>query len=342
MEIPILNIYYLLCYAWDKLEERDIVDVQEIEMTSLADLFARVLLKGTNHLVRRGFDRGYVLHDEWMGRVRGRILFQEVARGAARISAMLPCEYDDFSHNVLHNQILKATMKRLMKVEKLAKTHAEGLAQICRRLSEVEDVELSSGLFGRVQIHRNNQFYDFLLRVCELIHRNLLITEKAGKSKFADFVKDKKQMASLYERFVHNFFKIHTRFSVKREDIHWRWIAADAVAAGLLPKMQTDVSLTSDHRKIIIDCKFTPEATQHHYDAETLRSSHLYQINAYLNNLVPGSLTDKCEVMLLYPTVSTPLSALYRDEKGRKISMRTINLNQPWPGIERDLLQLVA
>jgi 5-methylcytosine-specific restriction enzyme subunit McrC len=105
--------------------------------------------------------------------------------------------------------------------------------------------------------------------------------------------------------------------------------------------MQTDISLTSATRKIIIDCKFTPEATQHHYEAETLRSSHLFQINAYLTNLSEGKLTDTCEMMLLYPTVSSPLSVDFID-KQHKIRIRTINLDQDWQGIHKDLLALVA
>lgn len=342
MEIPILNIYYLLCYAWNRLDERDVVNVQEIEMTSLVDLFARVLLSGTNHLLKRGFDRGYLQHREWAGRIRGRICFQEVVKAGIGMTARLPCDYDELSYNVLHNRILKATMKRLLRVAGIAKDNSEGLAQICRRLSEVDDVEMNSRLFGQVQLYRNNQFYEFLLRICELIHRNLQVSEKTGKTQFKDFVKDKKQMAALYEAFVRNFYKLHTKYRVKKEDIHWRWVAADQVAAGFLPKMQTDISLTSESRKIIIDCKYTPEATQQHYESETLRSAHLYQINAYLDNLPPGTLTDNCEMMLLYPTVSNALNATFTDPKGRKISIRTINLNQPWQGIHNDLLVLVA
>ncbi len=183
--------------------------------------------------------------------------------------------------------------------------------------------------------------YDFLLKVCELIYRNLLVSEKSGSSKFMDFVRDKRQMAILFENFVRTFYRVHTDYKVKREDIYWRWIAADQVAAGLLPKMQTDISLTSATRKIIIDCKFTPEATQHHYEAETLRSSHLFQINAYLTNLPVGKLTDICEMMLLYPTVDSPLSHDFMDGLHR-IKIRTINLKQNWQGIHKDLLALVA
>ena len=55
MEIPIQNIYFLLCYAWDKLDERDVVDVDPVGITELVDLFSRVLISGTNHLLKRGF-----------------------------------------------------------------------------------------------------------------------------------------------------------------------------------------------------------------------------------------------------------------------------------------------
>jgi len=332
---------YLLCYAWDKLAEREVVNVEAIDMTSLADLFARVLINGTNHLLKRGFDRGYVPQHDWMGRLRGRICFHEAIRRNATMTGRLPCDFDELSYNVLHNQILKATMRRLIRTRGLATECSEGLAQHCRLFSDIQDIELTNRVFGQVQLYRNNQFYDFLLKVCELIYQNLLVSEKAGTSKFLDFVRDKHQMANLFENFVRNFYRLHTDYQVKREDIYWRWIAADQVAAGLLPKMQTDISLTSDTRKIVIDCKFTPEATQRHYEAEKLRGAHLFQIHAYLSNLPEGRLTDTCEMMLLYPTVDSPISASYADN-GRRISIRSINLNQPWQTIHSDLIALVA
>ena len=338
MEIPIQNLYFLLCYAWDKLEEKELVEVDPVGMTSLVDLFARVLINGTNHLLKRGFDRGYVSHREWTGRLKGKLLFAEATKTGS-VTATLPCEFDELSYDVLHNQILKATLRRLIRTDMVSQQNAEALAGLCRQLSDVRDVEITSRLFGQVQLHRNNRFYDFLIKVCELIHRNLLISETPGRSKFREFTRDKYQMASLYESFVRNFYRLHSRYRVKREDIYWSWIAEDQVAAGLLPKMQTDISLVSADRKIIIDCKYTPEATQHHYEAETLRSAHLYQLNAYLGNLREED--AGCEAMLLYPTVDKSMSASYIHE-GHKIRIRTINLNQPWEGIHDDLLALVA
>lgn len=340
VNIPIQNIYYLLCYAWDKLAEKDVVAVEAIDTTTLADLFARVLINGTNHLLKRGFDRGYVSQHEWTGRLRGRMCFQEAVRRNATVTGRLPCDFDELSYNVLHNRILKATMRRLIRTQGLAAECSEGLTQLCRLFSDIEDIELTSRVFGQVQLHRNNQFYDFLLKVCELIYRNLLVTEKAGTSKFMDFMQDEGQMANLFEEFVRAFYRVRTNFQVKPEDIRWRWIPSDDFSKGLLPRMRTDISLTSDRRKIIIDCKFTPKATQHHFEAEKLRSEHLYQINAYMDNL-EGEWAETCEMMLLYPTVDTPLTADYA-HKGHRIRIRTINLNQPWQSIHQDLLALVA
>lgn len=54
-----------------------------------------------------------------------------------------------------------------------------------------------------------------------------------------------------------------------------------------------------------------------------------------------GQTIPLAEMMLLYPTVDSPLSADYT-HKGHKIRIRTINLNQPWQSIHQDLLALVA
>ena len=60
MAIPIQNIYYLLCYAWDRLEARDLIDVSSLAGSRTENLFAKVLAEGTSHLFLRGLDRGYI------------------------------------------------------------------------------------------------------------------------------------------------------------------------------------------------------------------------------------------------------------------------------------------
>ena len=68
-------------------------------------------------------------------------------------------------------------------------------------------------------------------------------------------------MAGLYEDFIRNFYRHEVReLRTGREDIPWKWTPKNTAAAVLLPKMQTDVSLSSSRGKMIIECKYTPEA----------------------------------------------------------------------------------
>ncbi len=143
MNIPIQNIYYLLCYAWDKLQEKDVVAVEAIDSNTLGELFARVLINGTNHIIKRGFDRGYVSQHERTSRLRGRIDFQEAVACNSMMAGRLPCDFDELSYDILHNRILKATMRRLIRTPKMPTECSEGLTRLCRMFSDIEDIELT-------------------------------------------------------------------------------------------------------------------------------------------------------------------------------------------------------
>ena len=112
-KIPIRNIYYLLCYAWNRLSEGDIVDVSGVDSTELADLLATVLIGGTNHLLRKGLDRGYQTVEDEMSSIRGRIDIATTARRMLLKHGKAYCIYDDFNVNTLPNRILKSTIRFL-------------------------------------------------------------------------------------------------------------------------------------------------------------------------------------------------------------------------------------
>jgi hypothetical protein len=96
------------------------------------------------------------------------------------------------------------------------------------RMQELGGAERAE--FGESLDHVVKHFRDWNSSTWKEIHRPELV-----------------QMAILFEGFVRTFYRLHTEYNVKREDIYWRWIAADQVAEGLLPKMQTDISLVAIH-----------------------------------------------------------------------------------------------
>lgn len=120
MDIPIQNIYYLLCYAWDELAERDIVDVKNISIsTNLVDLFAKVLISGITHLLKRGVDRNYIPYDEDMQTIKGKINFPSTLSRNLLKRARAHCHFDELNHDVVHNQLLKKTIYNLIVIDEL-------------------------------------------------------------------------------------------------------------------------------------------------------------------------------------------------------------------------------
>lgn len=338
MDIPIENIYYMLCYAWDKLEERDIINVEPTDKENAADFFARILSAGILHLLKKGLDRGYEVHREETGLIRGKIDFAMTLKKNFFRQPKVYCEYDEFSYNVLHNRILKSTVISLMKTENLNDKNKQNLHTINRRLNDIEPVILSKRTFGLVQLHSNNYFYDFLMHICELIYDNLLPSEKEGQFKFRDFARNK-DMPKLFESFVRNFYDQELEEAkVKSEKIDWM-AKGNEESMKVLPEMNTDISIIKDGRKIIIDTKFYKKVlfSKNTDWTPKLISWHLYQLFSYLSNETSGL---ECEGMLLYPIVDKDHKYEY-EIKGYQIIVRTINLNQNWRQIEKDLLALV-
>jgi 5-methylcytosine-specific restriction enzyme subunit McrC len=351
MEIPVANVYYLLCYAWDKLEESETVKVEPTQSTELVDLFARVLISGLDHLLKKGIDRGYVVHSEESRVLRGKLCLQATLKRNLLSRGQVHCEYDDLSYDVLHNQIVKATIDRLIRTDDIEDENRAKLVDLLRRLPEVTSTELTKQLFGKVQLHRNNYIYDFLLRVCELLYDNLLPTKQAGNWRFRSFLQDPKHMAALFESFVRNFYKRETPpvygselVKVGREDILWKFVPISEGSASVLPKMQTDVCITTKTKKTIVECKYTsdPLGPERFERVQKLIPGHLFQLNSYLDNLRDEPLNNQCHAILLYPLATRSLQHEYRSTKGQIISIRTLDLTQGWRGIHRDLLQLIA
>jgi 5-methylcytosine-specific restriction enzyme subunit McrC len=50
------------------------------------------------------------------------------------LTATLPCEFDELSYDILHNQILKATIRRLIRTEKLSRQIADELGGLASGL----------------------------------------------------------------------------------------------------------------------------------------------------------------------------------------------------------------
>jgi len=341
MEIPVRNIYYLLSYAWNKLQEAERLEVSIGDYKDSLNLFTRLLVAAVNNLFKKGLDRSYIdVSKDYVG-IKGKLNFKASLDKQLFKQGIANCNFDEFSSNVLQNRILKSTLRLITKLDAIDLRLKKDLWSCIYRFHGVDEIDLQLCHFQQVQIHRNNTEYDFPLRIALFIVENIVLDEQSDTYFFRDFTRDEKAMASLFEDFVRNFYaREQSYYQVCREDIRWEAIALHDSDLSLLPKMQTDISLESPSHKIIIDTKFYKETLSIHYDTQKFHSNNLYQIYSYLNNIEKDSRNFRnamCDGMLLYPTTKKEIDASYKIGK-HKIRIATVNLGDEWGGISRRLL----
>ena len=341
-DIPIANIYYLLCYAWSHVEESDVVRLEELdEHDQVRDLLGKVLAEGTFRLVKRGIDRGYRERRQDIPGVRGRIDASDTAKRALRPRGRLACVFEELSADVLHNRILRSTLRSLLRLTDLDPKVRSEVRSAWRKLDGVSETHLSRRLFKQVQLDRNRRYYRFLLSICRLIHEQILVNDKTGETSFTDFTD--KQLAKLYEDFAIGFYRRETGYRVNAggRGIRWNSRGTPRDHDSLLPRMEADIILESEDRRIILDTKFYREALGGRVGGK-LHSGNLYQLLAYLANreaTAPGK--PRHEGVLLYPTVREHLEAEVTLE-GFRIQARTVDLAQPWREIHDSMLAAVT
>lgn len=341
-QIPIQNIYHLLSYVWTSLNESGEIDVDANDCHSIEELLTRILVNGTQRLLKNGLDSDYILHSDETSRLKGRFdLTSSFSRQTMQQGRMV-CEYDELSSNVLHNQILKTTVELVFNNNKLSNEYQNLLRRQKNQLRYIQSVDLTKSIFRRVKLHRNNRQYKLLMNVCELINSSLLPTEHAGKRRFRNFIRDKASMHSLFESFVRNFYKKHANYKVVASHLKWDIGESNSTEVkNLVPRLETDVSLYREDRQIILDCKFYKEAFSNYYGSKSFKRDHLFQIFAYLENAEHSKGWNHVEGVLLYPSVSKSFHHQFQ-LNGHQVTIASVDLDQPWKDIERQLLQLVA
>lgn len=341
--VPIQNLYYLLCYAWNRLPEPgEWQHVQEQEFHRPLELLTQLLLTGTRRLLQKGLPLGYAEREEELPELRGRVLLTPTIRRDLLRQGRAVCAYDELGPNTPFTRLLAGTLDVLGRTRHLPATLRQEVRRLRSRFPEgIEATSLTQSNLRALRRLRLPGPEGFLLNVCGLIYRTALPdTDAEGRTRFQDFRRDEALMASIFERFVRNFYRLEQRrYRVLSETISWQAEAERAEDLALLPSMITDTSLESAERKIILDTKYYQAAFKTHHDRQRLIAPHLYQLFAYLQNQAAQT-TVPLEGILLYPA-ATHAADLSYTLGGFPVRVVTLDLNQPWPAISAALLALV-
>ncbi|WP_151086517.1 5-methylcytosine restriction system specificity protein McrC [Hymenobacter baengnokdamensis] len=344
--IPLATLYYLLCYAWQRLPEPAVLQASEAApFHRPLELLTQMLLHATRQLLRTGLPLAFTTTQQEVSELRGRIeLAPTLGRGLLPQGRAV-CSYDELSANQPVYQLLAGTLAQLAPHPGLALSLRREVSRVRRRLpASVQPLAPSAALFPALRRQRLASAEAFLLHICELIYDTSLPAPAAGsRGRFTDFRRDERLMARIFEQAVRNFYRREQRrYRVFAETIGWQAEAAHTPDLALLPTMLTDTTLDSPSRKIVLDTKYYAAALRPRYDQQRLIAPHLYQLYAYLQNLQPAP-GQQLEGILLYPAGPAPTAVVNVRYTlgGHPVRIVTLNLHEPWPAIAAALLRLI-
>ena len=78
--IRIQNIYYMLSYAFQVLNEQSYRNVATEDFNNVAELCAAILVRGVSAQIRRGLGKEYMPRAEALSTLRGRINISETLK----------------------------------------------------------------------------------------------------------------------------------------------------------------------------------------------------------------------------------------------------------------------
>jgi 5-methylcytosine-specific restriction enzyme subunit McrC len=195
LDVP--QLLFLLAYAEDPSGWRDQTASFAAE-PDLLDAVANGFSLQALRSVEQGLLRGYVQVQAREQAIRGRVRFAEQISRSADLPLPIEVSYDDYTADVIENQILKTAtlhLLRLGRVPVLARRRLQALRTLLDQVTLLD----RPGEVAMPILTRLNDRYRIPLRLAELILRAASIGEAQGSFSSSSFVFD---MNRVFEDFL--------------------------------------------------------------------------------------------------------------------------------------------
>jgi len=334
--IRVENIYYMLSYAFRNMQETGKDAFSNESFDNAADLLAAILSRGLTSQIKRGIQKDYISKSDILRSPKGKIDVSSTISKQLMLNKQVLCDFDEYSEDILVNQILKSSAYALCKSDEVRLENKKSLKRSLMYLEHVSHINLKHIPWKELKHHRNNNSYRFLLNICYLVAEGLLMSENGKTMKLRSFIDDQ-QMSRLYEKFLLEYFKKHyPMFNVTASFIDWQ---TDDGIIDFLPQMKSDVTIKYADSTMIIDAKYYGKTMQSNQFSvrKTVHSNNLYQIFTYVKNKDRNNLGN-VKGMLLYAKTDEDTTPNEKYEmSGNTIYVRTLDLGCEFSRIAEQL-----
>ena len=281
-KVEIDRLLFLLSYTFDPKRWRDSVFDFE-QRDSLVEAVIPGFLYHLRNVLRRGLLQGYRTREEALAGVKGRIRFDDQLRLRHGIFPPVEVTYDDFTEDVLLNQILKAAVVWLGKLRLRNPANRRALARMEVPLGRVSLVQFPAGGPPAPEYSRLNEHYRPAVELARWILRATSFDLEPGQVRARGFLVD---MNRVFEDFVVAALRDALTLSEREfpQNAAGRSMSLDLAHQ---IRLRPDISWWSGSR-----CIFVGDVKYKDLTSSVIKHGDLYQLLAYLTatNLDTGVL----------------------------------------------------
>ncbi|MDE0187872.1 MAG: restriction endonuclease [bacterium] len=198
-KVGIPQLLSLACYAMGKVKHQDLRMFDFKADEALPDMLACALAAAARRAFRRGLLHGYRTEEESLYGIRGRIRFEDQLRRRFAIAMPAEVRYDEFTNDILANQLVKAAVVRLGEMQLRSQEARRGLGWVGGMMADVSWVEFPPRKVPEVIFDRLNEHYRLVVELARLILRHSAFQAERGKVRASGFLVD---MNSLFQEFL--------------------------------------------------------------------------------------------------------------------------------------------
>ncbi len=197
-KIGIGQLLSLACYAIGKVKFQS-SDFDFPEDAALPDALALALVRAARSAFSRGLLHGYRTEEEALLTLRGRIRFDEQLRRRPGILLPIEVRYDEFTDDILANQLVKAAAHRLGRMPLRSPEAHRGLGWVAGMLDNVSLGEWAPSAVPEVTFDRLNEHYKSVVTLSRLVLRHGAFESHRGEVRASGFLMN---MNDVFQEFV--------------------------------------------------------------------------------------------------------------------------------------------
>lgn len=327
-KVEISNLFYMLSYAYDvEFFRKETVNYEDA--SDIYEFIIAIFNKKVTELIQGGVFRNYLESQENLNYVRGKISIMQNIKENNILQHRLFCVFDDYTANILENQIIKYVLFRLSRDSFKKRRLSDEIRENYYHFDEVSNKIVLPENFPAINYTRMNQHYEDIHKLCKLILEKLSISERTGRNSFSSFLLD---MNKLFEKFIFRFLDEITRNS-NLNDV--KIIPQEQYYLDNDNKMELKPDIVikkNDVPLIVFDTKYKKKKETDNINMD------IYQVLAYCKGI------NVKKAVLLYPEWEGECLKKDRIEvknSGIEIRIMTINLAGDKQTFDRNCINLV-